>query len=241
MATLAILFVVVLLINLMPAFAPPTWMAMSWIGFNVPEGSPLVFALVAASAATLGRLILATFARTLVRGRLMRDADRQNIDVVRLWLKKHKTMTVTTFFLYSLSPLPSNYLFIAYGLSGLPLRVVGAAFFLGRTASYAIWAHLGRFVSAHIDPEAQFQGGYFSAYFVATQLVLLGLVYILMKLDWKMLIEKRKLMWRRSMTLPAGVARSRVTRRRLQCRESSTGAAHSLTGDRASGNHDKSA
>ena len=42
MSTLATLFVVVLLLNLIPAFAPPTWMAMSWVGFNVPEGNPIV-------------------------------------------------------------------------------------------------------------------------------------------------------------------------------------------------------
>lgn len=98
MATLAILFAVVLRINLMPAFAPPTWTAMPWVGFNVPEGNPFVFAFVAASAATLGRLILATFARTLVWGRLMRESDRQNIDVVRTWLEKHKTMTASAFY-----------------------------------------------------------------------------------------------------------------------------------------------
>ncbi|SDE44214.1 hypothetical protein SAMN05421548_14915 [Paraburkholderia lycopersici] len=34
MKTLALPFVIVLLINLMPAFAPPTLMAMSWVGFN---------------------------------------------------------------------------------------------------------------------------------------------------------------------------------------------------------------
>ena len=36
MKTLALLFVIVLLINLMPAFAPPTWMAMSWVGLSAP-------------------------------------------------------------------------------------------------------------------------------------------------------------------------------------------------------------
>lgn len=53
-----------------------------------------------AGAATLGRLILATFARSLVRARLMRESDRQNIDVVRAWLEKHKTVTVSAFFLF---------------------------------------------------------------------------------------------------------------------------------------------
>ncbi|CAM2161680.1 TVP38/TMEM64 family membrane protein [Paraburkholderia sacchari] len=185
MATLAILLVVVLLISLMPAFAPPTWMAM------------------------------ATFARSLVRGRLMRESDRQNIDVVRAWLEKHKTMTVSAFFLYALSPFPSNFLFIAYGLSGVPLKVIGAALFVGRTVSHAVWAHLGRFVSAHIDPEVQFEGGYLSGYFVVTQLVLLGLVYILMKLDWKMLLEQRKLAWRRRSLKAAQPGRSRRHHRAL--------------------------
>ena len=202
MATLMILFVVVLLINLMPAFAPPTWMAMSWIGFNVPEGSPLLFAIVAASAATVGRLVLSTFARSLIRGRLMRESDRQNIDVIRAWLRKHNSMTVSAFFLYALSPFPSNYLFIAYGLSGLPLRIIAIAFFVGRTASYAVWAHLGRLASAYVDPESQIEGGYLSIYFVITQLALLGFVYVLTKIDWKMLIEKRKLAWRRSLKCP---------------------------------------
>ena len=29
------------LANLIPAFAPPTWMVMSWIGFNIDHGRPL--------------------------------------------------------------------------------------------------------------------------------------------------------------------------------------------------------
>ncbi|ACC75368.1 hypothetical protein PPMP20_02815 [Paraburkholderia phymatum] len=199
MSTLATLFVVVLLLNLMPAFAPPTWMAMSWVGFNLPEGNPFVFAVVAASAATTGRLVLAAFARLLLRGRLMRDADRQNIEVVEAWLKKRKKLTVGAFFLYALGPFPSNYLFIAYGLSGLPLAVIGAAFFAGRTISYSVWAYLGRLASAYIDIESPMEGGYLSGYFIVLQLALLGSVYVLMKLDWKVLIEQRRLKWRRGM------------------------------------------
>jgi membrane protein DedA with SNARE-associated domain len=199
MSTLATLFVVVLLLNLVPAFAPPTWMAMSWVGFNVAEVNPFLLAVVAAGAATIGRLILATFARSLVRGRLMRESDRQNIEVVEAWLKKRKKLTAGAFFLYALGPFPSNYLFIAYGLSGLPLGVIGAAFFAGRTISYSIWAHLGRLASTYVDPEFQLEGGYLSGYFVVTQIALLGFVYIITKLDWKMLIGERKLKWRRAM------------------------------------------
>ncbi|WP_408602560.1 hypothetical protein [Paraburkholderia guartelaensis] len=100
MKTLALLFVIVLLINLMPAFAPPTWMAMSWVGFNIHEGNMLLVAAVAASAATAGRLTLAALSRSLVRGRWLRDADRQNIDVVSTWLGKHREKTAGAFLVY---------------------------------------------------------------------------------------------------------------------------------------------
>ncbi|WP_250482566.1 hypothetical protein [Caballeronia sp. GACF5] len=178
MSTLATLFVVVLLLKLVPAFAPPTWIAMSWVGFNYSKGNPFVFAIVAASAATIGRLVLPRSSRSLVRGRLMRESDRENIDAVEVWLKKRRKLTVGAFFLYALGPLPFNYLFIAYGLSGLPLRVIGVGFFVGRAISYSVWAHLGRFASAFVDPESEFEGGYLSGYFIITQLTLLTLVYL---------------------------------------------------------------
>jgi len=98
---------------------------------------------------------------------------------------------------YALSPFPSSYLFIAYGLSGLPLGFVGAAFFAGRVVSYAIWARLGRFASEFADPESLFEGQYLGVWFVLSQVALLGLLYALLKLDWTVLIEKRKLRWRR--------------------------------------------
>ncbi|AWV02932.1 hypothetical protein DM992_26690 [Burkholderia sp. JP2-270] len=197
MLTLAVLFLVILLLNLIPAFAPPTWMAMSWVGFNLPAGNPLIFAVVAAGAATTGRVILATFARSLVRSRWIRDSDRENIGIATHWLRKHKTLTASAFFFYALSPLPSNYLFIAYGLSGLPLKIIAAAFFIGRAMTYAIWALLGRFASTRLDVESQLEGTYLGGYFVVTQLVLLGFVFALMKLNWRALVNERRLTFRR--------------------------------------------
>ena len=197
MGTLAILFAVILLLNLIPAFAPPTWMAMSWVGFNLSDGNPFVFAVVAACAATVGRLILAGFARTLVRGHWMRRADRENIDVVQAWLARRRRLTAGVFFLYALSPFPSNYLFIAYGLSGLPLRTIGAAFFVGRVVTYSVWAHIGRFAAERLDLESQPGSAYLSGLFVVSQIALLGSLYLLMKIDWRTLVTRHKLRWHR--------------------------------------------
>jgi hypothetical protein len=51
-AELATLFAVVFALNIVPAFAPPTWMALSWVGFNHPYDNAVVVALVGAVAAT---------------------------------------------------------------------------------------------------------------------------------------------------------------------------------------------
>ena len=54
-----VLFIVVFVLNLLPAFAPPTWTTMSFIGFTIPGINFYLFAAVAAIAATSGRIVLA--------------------------------------------------------------------------------------------------------------------------------------------------------------------------------------
>ncbi|XUW92779.1 hypothetical protein OH764_23625 [Burkholderia sp. M6-3] len=197
MITMAILFVAILLLNVIPAFAPPTWMAMSWIGFNQPAEDPLLLAVVAASAATIGRLILARCSTWLVRGHLMREADRQNIDEVKIWLEKKKALTAGALLLYAFSPFPSNYLFIAYGLTGLRLWVIGVPFFCGRLASYAVWTHFAQVAHSYLDPELDLDGGYLGAYFVVSQLAFLCLVFALARVDWSYALTEHKLRFKR--------------------------------------------
>lgn len=197
MTAVAELFLAVLLLNVIPAFAPPTWMAMSWIGFHQPERNPLLLAIVAASAATTGRLLLARSSTWLVRGHLMREADRQNIDVVKVWLEKRKAVTAAALLLYAFSPFPSNYLFIAYGLTRMRLWLIAVPFFFGRLASYAAWAHFAQLAHAYLDTETRFEGKYLGGYFIVTQLIFLGLIFLLTRIDWDLAISEHRLRLRR--------------------------------------------
>ena len=197
MANLLALFGTVFLLNVMPAFAPPTWMVMSWIGFSQPDADPVLLAGVAACAATLGRLVLARLSCVLVRNRWMREADRQNIDVVRAWLEGRKGVTVGLMLAYAFSPFPSNYIFIAYGLTGMRLWWIGLPFFIGRWMSYLTWTHIAQLGARYLDEETQFDGAYMGVYFVVSQIVFLLLVYGFAKLDWQYLLQTRRLRWRR--------------------------------------------
>jgi membrane protein YqaA with SNARE-associated domain len=150
-STVFLFFGLIFGLNVIPAFAPPTWMLVTFIGFEFPTTNTVLLALVAAIAATLGRITLAKLSRWLIREKLLSDLHRKNIDIIKERLEKRAVLTVSVFLFYALSPLPSNFLFIAYGLTGLPLLRIALPFLIGRTASYSFFilsgAAAGRAIS----------------------------------------------------------------------------------------------
>jgi membrane protein DedA with SNARE-associated domain len=109
---LSVLCIVVFVLNVLPAFAPPTWTTMSFIGLAIPNMDLLLLAAVAAVAATCGRIVLAKLSRQIVRQRLLTEQSRRNVDAIKTAIENQGAMTFGTFLGYSLSPLPSNYLFM---------------------------------------------------------------------------------------------------------------------------------
>ena len=77
-----VLFIVIFVLNLLPAFAPPTWTAMSFIGLTIPSIDFVSLAVVAAAAATFGRITLAKLSRAIVRQRLLSEQTRCNVDAI---------------------------------------------------------------------------------------------------------------------------------------------------------------
>ncbi len=192
---MAVLFIVVFVLNLLPAFAPPTWTTMSFIGLAIPNIDALLLALVAATAATAGRIVLAKLSRTVVRQKFLSEQARCNVDAIRAGIENRRAMTVGTFLGYSLSPLPSNYLFIAYGLTSLPIVLLALPFFLGRFVSYAFWARTASTVGDWLDWDWVESAPYFAAYFLLSQLLLIPVIYGFTRLDWRALFTEKRLRW----------------------------------------------
>ena len=195
MRAIVILFLVVFGLNLVPAFAPPTWMVFSYIGFRYVAVNVTLLALVGALAATLGRMALAKMARMVIRQRFLSDATRENIDAIREHLDPRRKLTFGVFLFYAFTPLPSNYLFIAYGLTTMKLRSLAIPFFLGRSVSYTFWGLTASAVARRITLESTDALSYLSVYFVASQLVLLALIYAFTRVDWRALLTERKFRW----------------------------------------------
>ena len=194
-SALALLFVLVFALNLIPAFAPPTWMALALVGFQYHDTSAALLAGVGAVAATLGRLTLAKLSHRIVRQKLLSDAHRANIDVIKDRLEKRRALTASVFLFYAFSPLPSNFLFIAYGLTGLPLLRVALPFFIGRLVSYGFFIMGGAAAGRRFEIDSMVSGAYALAWFIGTQLLILGALYCFTRVDWKVMFDKRKLAW----------------------------------------------
>ena len=195
MRAIALLFLVVFGLNLIPAFAPPTWMVFSYLGFRHVTVNIALLALIGAAAATLGRLTLAKMARVVIRQRFMSQSTRRNIDSIREYLQPRKKLTFGVFLFYAFTPFPSNYLFIAYGLTTMELRRIAAPFFIGRSISYSFWGLTASSVARRIALESNGALPYFSVYFVLTQILLLALIYVFTRVDWRALLGEKKLRW----------------------------------------------
>ena len=168
---------------------------MSFIGLAVPNIDAFLLAFVAAAAATCGRVTLAKLSRALVRQKLLNEQTRRNVDAIRAGIENRRAMTLGTFLGYSLSPLPSNYLFIAYGLTSLPIALLAIPFFVGRLVSYAFWTRTASTVGDWLDWDWIESAPYFVAYFLLSQLLLVPIIYGFTRLDWQALFTEKRLKW----------------------------------------------
>ena len=203
MQPLIVLFLVVFVLNTVPAFAPPTWFVFSFIGFQFPSFKGAEVAIVGAVAATLGRVTLAKLSRLIIRQKFLSDETRRNIDSIKDGLQGRKKLTFGVALFYAFSPLPSNYLFIAYGLTTMNLALIAVPFFLGRVISYSFWNITSSAVARRISIDSGDAFPYLSAYFIVSQIVFLYLVYLFTRIDWRKLVTEKKFRWMPKKTKPA--------------------------------------
>jgi len=175
-----LLFAIVLGVNLMPAFGPPTWTVIVLYGLNGDLALvPLV--LVAALAAATGRFLLALAFRLL--GARIEGRTRRNLEAARAALARNRRNAILALALFALSPVPSAQLFEAAGLAGMPLPRFTIAFFFGRTVSYAIYAATAKGI-AETSLGETFRQSLTSPWGLAVQLAMLGLLVAFTQVDW---------------------------------------------------------
>lgn len=176
-----ILFMIVLGVNLMPAFGPPTWSIIVLYGLNTQLPTVGII-LTGALAAASGRFALAHVFRLL--GSRIPGRIRLNLAAAREALERNKRSQFVALGLFALSPLPSAQLFEAAGLARVRLAGFTIAFFAGRLVSYSIYALTAKGLQKTSIGD-QFLTIFKSPASIAIQVLMIAALVALTRVDWQ--------------------------------------------------------
>ena len=181
------IFLLLIGINAAPILMPPTWIVLSSFFALDSSLDPLLLALVGATGATIGRLILKNLSGFFRR--FVGKEQKSNLDAIGNFLNRKKFGYVLTSFLFAATPLPSNMLFVAYGMMRAKSIGLYFGFWAGRLLSYYIMITISSVV---LTPFLELFEDKIIGILVA-DIVGIGVVVIFTCINWQTLLLERKL------------------------------------------------
>lgn len=137
-------FFILIGVNSAPFLMPPTWIILSSFYALDPSLNLIILSIVGATGATIGRFILkniSSFFRKFVG-----SEQQSNLDIIGNFLNRKKYGYVMASFLFAATPLPSNILFITYGLMKTKSFGLYVGFWFGRALSYYVMLSISSIV-----------------------------------------------------------------------------------------------
>ena len=175
------------LVNMAPVLMPPTWLILA--SFYVLDDSlnPLSLALAGATGATAGRFLL-LYCSVYFR-RFMNQERKSSLEKITNYLRSKRFGFFLVTFLFAATPLPSNMLFIGYGLMKAKTIQIYIGFWLGRVLSYYVMISISKIV---LTPFAQLFEDRLLGIIVADLLSIAVLAFFA-SINWNVLITEKKL------------------------------------------------
>lgn len=173
-----VLALVVFIMNIIPAFMPPTWLILTifYIQFHLGLVPAVI---IGAIFATLGRVCLALLSRYYLEPYLPKTI-KENFLALGEYFKKHTRLTAPVVVAYAFLPIPSNQVFIIAGFSNLNLTLISLSFLFGRIISYTFWVSVSNAAVTRLDnvfSDYLFNGGGIAAeIFSFSIIILVGLI-----------------------------------------------------------------
>ena len=181
------IFLLLIGINAAPILMPPTWIVLSSFFALDSSLDPLLLALVGATGATIGRFLLKRISGFFRR--FVGKEQESNLDTIGNFLNKKKFGYTLTSFLFAATPLPSNMLFVAYGMMRAKSIGLYIGFWCGRLVSYYIMITISHAV---LTPFLQlFEDRLIGI--IAADIVGIGSVVFFTCINWQALLLERKL------------------------------------------------
>jgi len=181
------IFLILIGVNASPILMPPSWIILTSFYLLDPTLNVVLLAMVGATGATIGRFFLKRISGLFRK--FVGAEQKSNLDMIGDYLNKKKYGYLIASFLFGATPLPSNVLFITYGLMRAKSVSIYIGFWIGRTISYILMIYFG---NAVLTPFLEI----FEDRLIGILLidgVGIGLIILFASINWTVLITQRKI------------------------------------------------
>ena len=180
------IFFLLIAVNAAPLLMPPTWIILaSFIAID-PLLDPLILALIGATGATIGRFFLKHVSGAFRR--FVGKEQKSNLNAIGKFLSLRKFGYTLTSFLFAATPLPSNMLFVTYGLLNAKSFGLYIGFWIGRVLSYYVMITISTIV---LTPFIELFEERYIGILIADVLGI-GSVIFFTCIDWNILLTQRR-------------------------------------------------
>ena len=187
--TYPFVFFIIFVISVIPILTPPTWIVIVSAYSLNDQLNPLLLSMIGASAAIAGRLILLQL--STVGRKAINDHRKNSLDKFRKYLEKTRYGYLIGTLLFAILPLPSNMLFISYGLMKAKSIGIVVGFWLGRFVAYIIMINLSQYFFKSF--KEIINSDIISLIFIDILGILMTLLMLL--IDWNILLSNHKLVF----------------------------------------------
>ncbi|MBT8173823.1 MAG: hypothetical protein KJO99_03595 [Nitrosopumilus sp.] len=181
------IFLVLIGVNTAPILMPPSWIVLTSFYLLDPSLNIVILAMVGATGATLGRFFLKKISGLFRK--FVGEEQKSNLDIIGDYLNRKKYGYIIASFLFGATPLPSNMLFIAYGLMRAKSVSIYLGFWCGRTLSYIVMIYFG---DAVLRPFFEIFEDRLTGILLIDG-VGIGAIIVFASINWTVLITQKKL------------------------------------------------
>ena len=174
-------------VNMSPILMPPSWIVLTSFYLLDPTLNIVFLAMVGATGATIGRYFLKKISGLFRK--FVGEEQKSNLDIIGNYLNQKKYGYVIASFLFAATPLPSNVLFITYGLMRAKSIGIYVGFWFGRVISYIIMIYFG---NAVLRPFLEMFEDRLTGILLIDG-VGIGMIIIFASVNWTVLITEKKI------------------------------------------------
>ena len=174
-------------VNMSPILMPPSWIVLTSFYLLDPTLNIVFLAMVGATGSTIGRYFLKKISGLFRK--FVGKEQKSNLDIIGSYLNKKKYGYVIASFLFAATPLPSNVLFITYGLMRAKSIGIYVGFWFGRVISYIIMIYFG---NAVLRPFLEMFEDRLTGILLIDG-VGIGMIIIFASVNWTVLITEKKI------------------------------------------------